>query len=231
MKLTFVSGARDRESSRDLTMTASTHSEVVIRSGRHDELEQIGLVLAAAFRDDPVISWVVRDDDQTEAARLAFFTGYAAEEFEHQRRIQVAERGGEVQAAALWTEPPGGQASLTPAGVRGLWGMRELTGVRRFPRFIRLIRATEARYPKFPHYYLGAIGAADRARGSGIGGELLRSTLTACDATGVPAYLESSNPRNLSFYWRHGFRVLDELSLGRNAPSLTLMLREPFGRG
>lgn len=212
-------------------MTSSAHSDVVVRAGRADEVERIGDVLAEAFRDDPVISWVVRDDEERESARLAFFTGYAAEEFEHGRRVQVAERQGEVQAAALWTDPPGGVASLTLGGIHQLWGLRQITGVRRFPRFIKLIRATESRYPKFPHYYLGAIGAAERARGAGIGGALLRATLTECDAAGMPAYLESSNPRNLSFYWRHGFRVLEELSLGRNAPSLTLMLREPFVRG
>lgn len=212
-------------------MTTSTHSEVIIRAGRPDEAERIGAVLADAFRDDPVISWVIRDDEQRDEARAAFFSGYAAEELELGRRVQVAERDGEVQAAALWTEPPGGLQSLTLAGVRELWGVRHLTGIRRFPRFIKLITATEGHYPKFPHYYLGTIGAADRARGSGIGGQLLRATLIECDATGMPAYLESSNPQNLSFYWRHGFRVLEELSLGRNAPTLTLMLREPFVRG
>lgn len=211
-------------------MTSSTHSDVIVRPGRADEADQIGAVLAEAFRDDPLISWVVRDDEERESARVAFFTGYATEEFEHRRRVQVAERHGEVQAAALWTEPPGGVASLTLSGIRELWSVRQITGVRRFPRFVKLIRATESRYPKFPHYYLGTIGAADRARGAGVGGALLRATLTECDATGTPAYLESSNPKNLSFYWRHGFRVLEELSLGRNAPSLTLMLREPFVR-
>jgi ribosomal protein S18 acetylase RimI-like enzyme len=205
--------------------------DIAIRDARPDETELLGRVLSEAFRNDPVISWVVRDDERREVARDDFSTGFVSEQFEHGRRTQVAERHGEAQAVALWTDPPGAQPSLSLGGVRALWGARTLTGVRRFPRLVRLISATEGRYPNFPHFYLAAIGATDRARGSGIGGALLRATLAECDATGVPAYLESSNPRNLSFYWRHGFRVLDEVSLGRNAPSLTLMLREPFVRG
>ena len=194
-------------------MNTEAHTNIAVRAARSDETEHLGRVLSEAFRDDPVISWVLRDDERREPARDEFFTGFVAEQFEHGRRTQVAERHGEAQAVALWTDPPGAQPSLSLPGIRGLWGARALTGVRRFPRLLRLISATEGRYPKFPHFYLAVIGAADQARGSGIGGALLRATLTECDATGVPAYLESSNPRNLSFYWRHGFRVLDELSL------------------
>ena len=212
-------------------MAIDSGRDVLVRDGRPDEVELIGSVLAEAFREDPVISWIVRGDAGRDGARRAFFVGWASEQFEQGRRTQVAERDGQVEAAALWTDPPGAQPSPRRGLLRGLWGMRELTGLNRVHRLVRLVTATEARYPTFPHYYLGAIGAVDRARGSGIGGELLRATLRECDASGMPAYLESSNTRNLSFYWRHGFRVLDELRLGRQAPSLTLMLREPFVRG
>lgn len=167
---------------------------------------------------------MLRDDRRREPARADFFTGFVAEQFEHGRRTQVAERDGEAQAVALSTDLPGAQPSLSIGGIRELWGARSLTGVQRFPRLLRLIFATEGRYPKFPRFYFAAVSAADQARGSGIGGALLRATLAECDATGMPAYLESSNLRNLRFYWRHSLRVLDELSLGRNAPSLTLML-------
>lgn len=208
----------------------TTQPDSVVRPGRPEEVEQISAVLSEAFRDDPVISWFLRNDGQRDQARRAFFTAYVAEEFEHQRLVTIAEREGEIQAAGLWMEPPGVQPSLGLTDIPGLWGLSEFTGWRRFGRFIRMIRATEAHYPRFPHYYLGTIGAADRARGSGIGSALLRSTLDECDAAGMPVYLESSNPRNLTIYWRHGFRVLKELHLGRGAPSLTLMLREPFAR-
>jgi hypothetical protein len=53
--------------------------------------------------------------------------------------------------------------------------------------------------------------------------------LARLDAEGLPAYLESSNARNLTLYWRHGFRVREELRLAPRGPSMWLMLREPKG--
>jgi hypothetical protein len=44
------------------------------------------------------------------------------------------------------------------------------------------------------------------------------------DAEGLPAYLESSNPRNISFYERHGFEVVGRIQAGKT-PVVTPMLR------
>ena len=42
----------------------------------------------------------------------------------------------------------------------------------------------------------------------------------------MPAYLESSNPRNMSFYRRHGFEPLGAIQVG-SSPTLVPMLRRP----
>lgn len=209
-----------------MTQTPAPASTLV-RDARTEESGQIAAVLAEAFRDDPLFAWFIGPAPGSDEARLAMFTGWVREQFELGRRNQVVEQDGAIRAAALWTEPPGAQATPRLRLLRGLWGERQISGLRRFPRFVRMVMATEARYPRFPHYYLGAIGAADTARGTGAGSKLIRATLEEADAAGLPTYLESSNPRNLTFYWRHGFRLLEELRLGRNAPALTLMLREP----
>ena len=55
------------------------------------------------------------------------------------------------------------------------------------------------------HWYLNAIAARRGARARGVGARLLEPFLARADAEGVPIYLESSNPRNLSFYRRYEF--------------------------
>lgn len=50
-----------------------------------------------------------------------------------------------------------------------------------------------------------------------------------CNEEGLPAYLESSNPRNIAFYARHGFEVREEVECGKGAPVCTTMWREPRG--
>lgn len=61
-------------------------------------------------------------------------------------------------------------------------------------------------------------------QGKGLGAQLLQAALGRCDAEGLPAYLESSNPANISLYERHGFRVTAEIRVG-DAPPVFPMLR------
>jgi len=52
----------------------------------------------------------------------------------------------------------------------------------------------------------------------------MEPALTRCDEDGVIAYLESSNPADISLYQRHGFEVIGEIRVG-DAPVVTPMLR------
>ena len=63
---------------------------------------------------------------------------------------------------------------------------------------------------------------------AGLGAAVLAPVLDRCDAEGVHAYLESSNPRNLPFYRRLGFVAAGEIPLP-GGPSLIPMWREPHG--
>ena len=68
-------------------------------------------------------------------------------------------------------------------------------------------------------------GVEARAQGSGLGGTLMVNCLRAVDETGLRAYLETPNPRTISFYERYGFRVTG--STYTDCPVITFMLREP----
>jgi ribosomal protein S18 acetylase RimI-like enzyme len=81
-------------------------------------------------------------------------------------------------------------------------------------------------HPTEPHWYLPLIAVDPARQGQGLGDALMTHALARCDADGLPAYLESSNPRNLSFYERHGFTVLGRIQAG-SSPTLVPMLRTP----
>ena len=74
--------------------------------------------------------------------------------------------------------------------------------------------------------YLAILGVEPARQGTGIGAALMRHRLERCDRDGLLAYLESSNPRNVPFYRRHGFEVLDEIQTG-TSPTIFPMLRHP----
>jgi RimJ/RimL family protein N-acetyltransferase len=52
----------------------------------------------------------------------------------------------------------------------------------------------------------------------------LTSCLRVVDESHLPAYLETPNPRTISFYERLGFEVIGEAQAG-SCPPLTFMLR------
>jgi len=84
------------------------------------------------------------------------------------------------------------------------------------------------KHPRSPsHWYLYAIGTSSSSQGRGVGSALLRDMLDRIDEERLPAYLESSNIRNVPLYERHGFNVVEEIRLPGGGPAMWRMWREP----
>jgi len=81
-------------------------------------------------------------------------------------------------------------------------------------------------HPEEHHWYLPMVGVEPNAQGKGLGGALMRHAVARADKDGVLAYLESSNPKNISLYERHGFEVMGKIQIGAG-PLVTPMLRRP----
>jgi len=58
-----------------------------------------------------------------------------------------------------------------------------------------------------------------------VGAALLRSRLRRCDQEGLPAYIESSNPKNVALCQHFGFRATGTLGLPEDAPVVSTMWR------
>ena len=124
---------------------------------------------------------------------------------------------------------PGGDASFRMGDYLRFAGPTLfLCGPGAVKRGIRTGEAMEARHPAFEHAYLFSIGLRPAARGKGLGRRLIQPVLGACDRSGVPAYLENSNPANTGFYNACGFvQMGDPILVEPGAPPLVPMLREP----
>src|SRR5688500_4179748 len=79
-------------------------------------------------------------------------------------------------------------------------------------------------HPTEPHWYLPMIGVDPSQQGNGIGSSLMKHALDIVDRDHLPAYLESSNPKNVSLYERHGFEVIGEIQVG-SSPTMRPMFR------
>ena len=81
-------------------------------------------------------------------------------------------------------------------------------------------------HPSEPHWYLPLIGVDPVLHGKGYGSALMEHALIRCDRDKKLAYLESSNPKNMTLYERHGFELLETIQVGASPPIFP-MLRKP----
>ena len=75
-------------------------------------------------------------------------------------------------------------------------------------------------------WYLEYLAVDPSKQGSGLGSLILKESLKVIDELGEAAYLESSNPKNMSLYERFGFRFLKKIQVG-SSPELNTMFRQP----
>jgi GNAT superfamily N-acetyltransferase len=194
----------------------------VLRPATTEDVPRLRVVMAEAFYDDPILTWLMPND----AKRLARLRRFFGVELGHlalpRGRVWTT---GELSAAAL-TLPPG--AWRVPIHTTLLEGTA--FGIR-LSRAARLGAAMEWRHGRDvrgPHYYFRDVGVLPAMQGNGLGSALMRPTLDRCDRESVPAYLEASSERNAALYERLGFRVTRELRVA-GSPPLRLMLRPRTG--
>jgi ribosomal protein S18 acetylase RimI-like enzyme len=84
----------------------------------------------------------------------------------------------------------------------------------------------ERYHPREPHWFLPFIGIDPSQQGKGYGAALMKHALVPCDRDQKLAYLESSNPKNIPLYQRHGFELLGTIQVGASPPIFP-MLRKP----
>ena len=189
------------------------------RKAKPADVPALATALARAFDDDPVIGWVFPDAGRRPRYAERLFAMRLRDLIRQQETYTLANRGGALWAVpGEWKVPVLEQARMVVRLARGLGA--------RAPRILSGLHEVETRHPRAPHYYLAVLGVDPDDQGRGMGSALMGPVLAACDADGVPAYLESSKERNVDFYARHGFRVTDELRLPAGPP-VWLMWRDP----
>ncbi|MFP3943523.1 MAG: GNAT family N-acetyltransferase [Alphaproteobacteria bacterium] len=183
-------------------------------SGRQRILQLITLGFAA----DPVLRWVWPDAKTYLAEMPKFVAAFGGRAFEH----ETAWYADDFRAAALWL-PPG----VEPDAEK-LSNLIETTVA---PETAEEAAALMGQMAEFhPHdrpcWYLPMIAADPACQGRGLGSALMKHAVRRCDEEGLPAYLESTNPRNVPLYERHGFEVMGEMQAG-SSPVMHPMIREP----
>jgi GNAT superfamily N-acetyltransferase len=185
-------------------------------AGEADEAVVIG-VITLAFSTDPMVRWVFPDPATYLAVMPELTRAFGGNGFAHGAAHLVD--GG--RGAAMWL-PPGVQPDVET--------MMALTERHmppdRLGDMMEVFTQMDKYHPADACWYLPLIGVDPSCQGLGCGSALLRYALQRCDRDGAVAYLESSNPRNISLYERHGFERIGSIQAG-TSPPMVPMLRRP----
>lgn len=192
---------------------------------RRDQVADSADDLAAAFVDDPILAWFMRDDAQRDAARQRFFRVILSEAAFEDGVIERPEAGG---AAAVWIPSENLAGQPLHRELRALPMLLNATGLGRFSRLLALRGAMDKHHPvDRPHDYLWFLGVRPDCQGAGIGSRLIKAHTDALDARGRPGFLETATPRNVPLYKRHGFVIVSEYRPAADGPLIWAMWRDP----
>ena len=181
---------------------------------------QIVDCLTLAFSTDPVARWTYPNSQQYLEYFPNFVRLFGGKAFETETAYYI----NSFSAAALWLTPG---TSPDEAALAAL--IQNTVSKNLQSEVFAFVEQMGKFHPTERHWYLPMIGVDPTQQNRGYGSMLMQHALAACDRDELPAYLESSNPRNITLYQRHGFEIVGTIQVG-SSPPMFPMRREPRQR-
>ncbi|MFU8813716.1 MAG: GNAT family N-acetyltransferase [Pseudomonadales bacterium] len=173
--------------------------------------------IVLAFAADPLVRWLWPDAGAYLGAMPELTVAFAGGAFDHGSAFCNAD----YSAAALWLPPQISPDSETLGAL-----VQRTVAPETLAEMAGVSEQMAEHHPDEPHWYLPLIGVDPARQGRGQGAALMKHALRRFDADGAVAYLESTNPRNISLYERHGFEAVGRIQAG-SSPVIVPMLRQP----
>jgi len=171
-------------------------------------------ILLLAFSGDPFQRYLMPDPSIYFRNSTIWFNNLASQSISIKALLGTEDRSG----VALWFPP---KYAVQFEDIEGTY--KDFASASQKDIF-QYFAEFEKNKPK-DAWYLEYLGVDPRSHSLGLGSLLLKSSLAKIDDLHQPAYLESSNPRNISLYERHGFKAVTKFQFG-NGPPINTMYRE-----
>jgi ribosomal protein S18 acetylase RimI-like enzyme len=188
-----------------------------VRAATEADQKAVIDVITLAFSTDPMARWSFPDPATYLFVMPDVIRAFGGNGFAH-GSVHLVEGG---VAAAMWLPPGVDPDADRLAALTGQHTPRE-----KIDDLMKVFEQMASYHPEEPCWYLPLIGVDPACQGRGHGSALLRYALERCDRDGLPAYLESSNPRNVPLYERHGFEAMGSIQAG-SSPTVVPLLRRP----
>lgn len=193
----------------------------MVRAAAPADVAALTRALAAAFEEDPIFGWLLRDERRRHDKLLRFFA------------LEIGDIV--LPSGTAWMSPDraGACLELPPGGWRMPLRTQALHAPqfaavfgRSLPRALVTITTMERRHLREPHIYVPYVGVAPEAQGAGLGTTLLGRSVERADGQGLPTFLEATSERNAALYARLGFEHLGAFTV-LGSPPIWPMRRPP----
>lgn len=189
----------------------------IVKTAMESDKTAVIDTLKLAFSADPAMRWVWPDPQKYLLHFSSFVNSFGGKAFGYESAYYL----GNYSGAALWLPP-----NVHP-DIDQLTELFQTTGSEGAKTYgPGIFEKMSSYHPDEPHWYLPLLGVDPLHHGKGLGSVLMQHALVKCDRDRKLAYLESSNPRNISLYERHGFELLGTIQVN-TSPSIFPMLRKP----
>ena len=197
---------------------------MTVRHALRADIDTVRDTLVDGFFEDPYFRWQYPDDTTYPVLAREWF-GLIAEVLFSRGHTYLVDDGA---AAAIFV-PPDVPLAEDADYARVYDLLVKQTGEHRANEILGLLAVMAAHEPtELPHFQCVYIACRSASRGCGYGAEAMRRVTQICDAEGIGAYLVSSNPKNVTFYEREGYKVLDDVYPIYGGPLMRPMWRQPL---
>jgi ribosomal protein S18 acetylase RimI-like enzyme len=196
-------------------VSQATQTHTFVQVGEADRRRAIQTIVLA-FAADPVIRWFYPEPWRYLAHYGDFVEAFGGQAFGEGSAWTL----DDYLATAIWLSPA---SRLDDDAI--VHHLESTVAPQKFKDLLDVLGQMDAGHPVGPHWYLAWIGVDAAMQGRGLGNALMAQCLEVVDADPTPVYLDNTNPRNVAFYERHGFRVVGESQAGA-CPPLVGMLRD-----
>jgi len=192
-----------------------------------EQLDASSEMAARAFHDYPVAIHMMPDDEKRRKKGKYGFTIGLKYGLQNDGAYATSPK---LEGVAVWLPPKkihqsiwsiircGGLKALRKAG----FGV-----IKRGWPILQYMEPAHKRLAPMDHWYLALLAVDPEHQGKGYGSLLLKAKFKEIDEQGLPAYLETNTEENVGFYEKHGFEVLEHVTIPKTEVLNWCMLRKP----
>jgi GNAT superfamily N-acetyltransferase len=177
--------------------------EIKISPLQTDEIDEAAELLSQAFIKTPFTGKIM--GGHSEKYRRKLKIGFKSMIDKKPGTVVAAKENGKIVGVMRMVKWPDCQNSA-PRGLEWLPMFLVAGGIALRFRKARKIWGTHD--PKKPHWHIDPIGVLPEWQGKGVGSKLLAYYCEQVDSENLPAYHETDQPQNVSFYEKFGYKVI-----------------------